>query len=297
MGVCGENKKIIETKARKTISESEEIDIVEKDIDDLRDPKKEKKKNQNVINKPENKVNNKRKISKGEHFENDNNYGKERPLKDKNKTKNENKQQKKMRTRKHELKGEDKKEINSNQILEMNNNNKKESKSENKIMNDINSEILSKKDKDQIKQMIKSEVIIGSKPVPLKIANKVMKSICKITIKKKEEIAHGTGFFMKYSDKLKCLITCYHVINPDLEKENIEIEIYNNKKMKLKFKNRYIKYIEKPKDITIIEINESDEIYKDIEFLIYDLNCIKTRYPLYKDADVFSIEHPYGDDD
>ena len=54
MGVCGEIKKINETKANKSLSESEEIDIVEKDIDDLIDPKKEKKINQNIINKSEN---------------------------------------------------------------------------------------------------------------------------------------------------------------------------------------------------------------------------------------------------
>ena len=125
------------------------------------------------------------------------------------------------------------------------------------IKNEIKNEVIK-----EVKNKIKTEeVIIGSKPVPLNIANKVMKSICKITIKIKEEKAHGTGFFMKYSDSLKCLITCYHVINPDLENENIEIEIYNNIKMKLEFKNRYIKYIEKPKDITIIEIKESDDIF------------------------------------
>ena len=269
MGVCVENKKKNETRFTKTISESEEIHIVEKDIDDLRNLKKEKKINQNVIPKSENKIKNKKKESKGDIFESDNNYGNKRPLKYKNKAKNENKKEKKIKSREHELIIEDKIENNSNQILVTNNNynnSEKESNNENKIMNDINSGVLSKKEKDQIKQMVKSEVIIGPKPVPLKIANKVMKSICKITTKIKEKIAHGTGFFMKYSDKLKCLITCYHIINPDLENKNIEIEIYNNKKMKLKFKNRYIKYIEKPKDITIIEIKESDEIYKDIEF-------------------------------
>ena len=30
--------------------------------------------------------------------------------------------------------------------------------------------------------------------------------------------------------------------------------------------------MEQPKDISIIEIKESDEIYEDIEFLDYDLN-------------------------
>ena len=96
---------------------------------------------------------------------------------------------------------------------------KKEIKNEIKkeVRNEIKSEVIK-----EVKNKIKGdEVIIGSKPVPLKIANKVMKSICKITIKIKEETAHGTGFFMKYSDSLKCLITCYHVIYTELENENI----------------------------------------------------------------------------
>ena len=66
--------------------------------------------------------------------------------------------------------------------------------------------------------------------------------------------------------------------------------------MKLKLKNRYTKYLERPRDITMIEIKETDDIYKDVEFLIYDLNCINTRYQLYKNIDVFSIEHPCGKD-
>ena len=101
---------------------------------------------------------------------------------------------------------------------------------------------------------------------------------------------------MNYSDSLKCLMTNYHVINPRVENDNIEIEIHNKKKMKLKFKDRYTKYIEKPKDISMIEIKESDKIYNDIIFLNYDLNCTKTRYIKYRGVDVFSIEHPYGED-
>ena len=58
---------------------------------------------------------------------------------------------------------------------------------------------------------------------------------------------------MNYSDSLKCLMTNYHVINPSVEKENIIIEIHNKKKMKLKFKNRFTKYLERPKDIAMIE--------------------------------------------
>ena len=66
--------------------------------------------------------------------------------------------------------------------------------------------------------------------------------------------------------------------------------------MKLKFKNDYTKYLKRPEDIAMIEIKECDEIYKYISFLDYDLNCIKSRYSKYKGQDVFSIEHPYGED-
>ena len=77
------------------------------------------------------------------------------------------------------------------------------------------------------------EVLNEHKPVPLNIAIKVMKAICKIIIETKERKKYGTGFFMNYSDSLKCLVTNYHVINPSLENENIEIEIHNKNKIKL----------------------------------------------------------------
>jgi hypothetical protein len=148
----------------------------------------------------------------------------------------------------------------------------------------------------EIRNKRELEVLNDHKPVPLNIDIKVMKAICKIIIETNNGTLYGTGFFMNYSDSLKCLVTNYHVINPSLENENIEIEIHNKNKMKLKFNNRYTKYIERPRDITMIEIKKSDEIYNDIIFLDYDLNCIKTKYPSYKEADVFSIEHPNGKD-
>ena len=46
----------------------------------------------------------------------------------------------------------------------------------------------------------------------------------------------------------------------------------------------------------MIEIKESDETYKYIEFLDYDCNYMKKGYLIYKDADVFSVGHPYGND-
>jgi len=135
-----------------------------------------------------------------------------------------------------------------------------------------------------------------NKSIPFKIVNKVLESICKITVETKEGKSYGTGFFMNYSDSLKCLMTNYHVINPSLENENIEIEIHNKKKMKLKLENRYTKFIGKLKDMAMIEIKESDGIYNDILFLDYDNNYITKGYSIYKDADVFSIEYIYWED-
>ena len=45
----------------------------------------------------------------------------------------------------------------------------------------------------------------------------------------------------------------------------------------------------------MIEIKESDNIYKDNEFIDYDINYINRGYKIYENVDIFSIEHPYGD--
>ena len=126
------------------------------------------------------------------------------------------------------------------------------------------------------------ELYTGHKPIPINIINKVLKSICKITIKKGN--IYGTGFFMNVSEWLKYLITNYHIISQGKINEHIEIEIeiYNHKKMNLKSKldSRKIKYFPRPKDITLIEIKNYDEIYNDIEFLDYDTNYTKKGYKM-----------------
>ena len=133
------------------------------------------------------------------------------------------------------------------------------------------------------------------KYIQLDIQNEIAKSICKIIIKikGKKDNVYGTGFFMNISDSLHYLITNYHVINENIKNENIEIEIYNKKKMKLNLNNRNIKYFPRPKDITLIEINNYDDIYNYIKFLNYDMNY-KKGYNIYKDIDIFSVHHPYG---
>lgn len=89
-------------------------------------------------------------------------------------------------------------------------------------------------------------------------------------------------------------LTNYHVISEDSINKNIELEIYNQKIIILILKNRFIHYFEKPKDITVIEIKEFDDIFPDIEFLDYDSNFILNGYKIYTNEDIFTIQHPLG---
>ena len=105
----------------------------------------------------------------------------------------------------------------------------------------------------------------GHPPIPMKLSIEAMQSICKISYHYNNETTFGTGFFMKYSDTLKLLITNYHVIFPELINNKFQIEIWNNKKIILNLLGRYYKFLEFPKDITAIEIKTTDDIYKDIK--------------------------------
>ena len=136
----------------------------------------------------------------------------------------------------------------------------------------------------------------GHRGVDIDIIIKVRNSICKIVIKKGGEEHYGTGFFVKISDSLKYLITNYHNINPDIISENpeIEFEIWNKKKIKLNLNNRETYYFKPPKDVTVIEIKYTDLLYDEIEFLDYDNNYKKNGYKIYKNIDVFTVEHPLG---
>ena len=72
-------------------------------------------------------------------------------------------------------------------------------------------------------------------------------------------------------------------------------EIWNKNKIKLNINDLYIKYFQKPKDVTVIEIQDLYDIYQDIEFLDYDINYKQNGYLIYQDVDVFSVYHPLGD--
>jgi len=144
-------------------------------------------------------------------------------------------------------------------------------------------------------KMINEELGMGHRPVPLKTAYKLSKSICKISfINNENPKIYGTGFFMLYKS-LKYLISVYHIINENLINKSIEIEIYNYKKFNLELKSRFIKFFKQPKDISIVEIKDSDGI-KDIEYLNYDLNYKEGGYSQYKEMEVLSLGYPFGKD-
>ena len=138
-----------------------------------------------------------------------------------------------------------------------------------------------------------------ARKIPVKVIYKYSKSICKLTIEGNNIL--GTGFFMCLYDKQKkmnCLITNYHVISQNLidSKKDISIQLENKiqRKIKLDAEKRFIKCFKKPKDITIIEIIDNDDIVNmDILFLSYDLNYL-SGYSQYHNADIFILQHPLG---
>ena len=126
-----------------------------------------------------------------------------------------------------------------------------------------------------------------------KIIDKYQKSLCRINIKVKGENRMATGFFMNIDNSKKYLITAYHSINEKVINDDIRLEIYNKNIMVLKPENRDIKFFKK-KDITIIEIKETDEIFKYIKFLYYDSNYIY-GYKIYLEKKVLCIQVSFGE--
>ena len=131
------------------------------------------------------------------------------------------------------------------------------------------------------------------KPIDIDIITAMRKCICKIIVETKENFSYGTGFFMKISNTEKYLITNYHVIDSGTLNEKIEIEIWNKKKSVLNPNDFNIIFLEDPKDITAFKMTVISDIFEEVEFLNYDKN-FEDGYLTYKNADVFTIEHPLG---
>ena len=110
----------------------------------------------------------------------------------------------------------------------------------------------------------------------------------------------GTGFFMKafIKNKLKhFLFTCHHVVSKKDIESKISLEVYYGKKnneqkkvIKLDTERRFITFFEGDKDVTIIEILESDDIPED-KYLLADLSY-KYGYDVYKNGKFLLAGYP-----
>lgn len=111
--------------------------------------------------------------------------------------------------------------------------------------------------------------------IPKSALKKIFNSIAKIKINFGKKEFYGTAFFLRTKIKNEdyyFLVTNYHIIGQDQVNSKALITIYygdkNNKKEKLinLDRKRFIKCYDKPIDITIIEIDENDNIPKDKYF-------------------------------
>ena len=119
--------------------------------------------------------------------------------------------------------------------------------------------------------------------------DKIRMSICKIKSNNESKQGFGTGFFINYKS-YKYLLTNYHVISEKSKK--VDIEIWDKSWINLNLNNRYIIYLPKPKDITIIRI-KIGEIDK-IKYLTFDLN-FSQGYTDYKYKEALAIGYPKGE--
>ena len=160
-----------------------------------------------------------------------------------------------------------------------------------------NSSLIGNKINDKIiieNNNINNEVFIKGKvekdKVDFDTTDKIRKSVCKLIIFDKGDKKFGTGFFLIYQNR-KFLITCYHVINQEIN--NFYLEIWNKETKKFELNKHFIKFFQDA-DATVIELNNSEDFINDIVFLDYDLNFLK-GYLQYKNIEVFSVGYLYGD--
>ena len=136
-------------------------------------------------------------------------------------------------------------------------------------------------------------IFCGHPPIPINIIFESMKSVCKVTQKYKS----GTGFFINIYNSKKYLFVSnlfFDKFEKNFEDSEIEIQIYNNKKMKFQINNRDCRNLSHPLDMSLIEIKDTDEICNNVKFLYYEFNYEKES-KIYKDGYVFTIEHINGE--
>ena len=112
--------------------------------------------------------------------------------------------------------------------------------------------------------------------------------------------ANGTGFFCYIpfeNKKLRVMVTNYHVIDEDFIKENNIIKIslnddFQDKNINLKIERNI--YFNKEYDITMIELNDTDNIYNYLEI---DENLFKDHSEIIYESNnsIYIIQYPRND--
>ena len=138
--------------------------------------------------------------------------------------------------------------------------------------------------------VIKEDILSGypnviSYECTKKIIEQMEKNIFKIKIGDEQ----GTGFFCKipYNNKI-VLMTNNHVIDENINEINIKIK--EEKESRIINLNNRIKYTNKEYDITIIEMNEKDNINNYLEL---DDNIELNEE--YIDKTIYIIQYPEGE--
>ena len=114
--------------------------------------------------------------------------------------------------------------------------------------------------------------------------SKVSKSICKIKIETPSETKFGTGFLLRFpidQEAFYCFVSNEHVISNDIINNEDFIYIsydseFKSAKIKLDKNKRFIKSF-KDIDITIVEIIEEDNIFRDYFLYAEPEERIKNR--------------------
>ena len=152
---------------------------------------------------------------------------------------------------------------------------KKEAKEETKAKLEKNNESNKMKEISQVDKRI-NECIVQRKTQPFEQLDRqimnVSKSVCKLKIETLSETIIGTGFLLKFrinQEPFYCLMSNEHIIRKDKINKNNDIYIYYDNEykvinIKLDTSKRYIKsFRENSSDITVVEILEEDNIFRD----------------------------------
>ena len=166
-------------------------------------------------------------------------------------------------------------------------------------MNHIN-QLLMEEGKTKDIQLEKN--IIGSPdPVSLSCTKTILKQMKKCICKIKIDNTFGTGFFCKIhvenNKTMNCLMTCYHVLNEKYYDKNNQINLLLNDEEEIKvidLTRERKTYFNKDYDITIIQLNDDDNIYNFLELDDRLKDDIIKLNETYKNTSIYIIQYLNG---